>query len=47
MSRLILVRHGNTKLNSAQRFWGQTDVELSEVWLVPSLTWENIKARGI
>lgn len=30
MSRLILVRHGNTKLNSAQRFWGQTDVELSE-----------------
>ena len=24
------MRHGNTKLNSAQRFWGQTDVELSE-----------------
>ena len=29
MSRLLLVRHGNTKLNSAERFWGQTDVELS------------------
>ena len=28
MSRLFLVRHGNTKLNSAERFWGQTDVEL-------------------
>ena len=30
MSNLFLVRHGNTKLNSAERFWGQTDVELSE-----------------
>ena len=29
MSRLLLVRHGNTKLNNAKRFWGQTDVELS------------------
>ncbi|MFC1917321.1 histidine phosphatase family protein [Chloroflexota bacterium] len=29
MSRLLLVRHGNTKLNSAERFWGITDVELS------------------
>ena len=29
MSRLLLVRHGNTKGNSAERFWGQTDVELS------------------
>jgi len=28
LSRLLLVRHGNTKLNSAERFWGQTDVEL-------------------
>jgi len=25
------VRHGNTKGNSAERFWGQTDVELSAV----------------
>ena len=29
MSRLLLARHGNTKGNSAERFWGQTDVELS------------------
>ena len=30
MSRLLLARHGNTTGNSAERFWGQTDVELSE-----------------
>ena len=30
MTRLLLVRHGNTTLNSAERFWGQTDVALSE-----------------
>jgi alpha-ribazole phosphatase len=30
LSRLLLVRHGNTKLNSGQRFWGKTDVELSD-----------------
>ncbi|MFQ6121759.1 MAG: histidine phosphatase family protein [Dehalococcoidales bacterium] len=29
MSKLLLVRHGDTKLSSAERFWGQTDVELS------------------
>lgn len=29
MSKLLLVRHGDTKLNSAERFWGQTDVEMS------------------
>ena len=29
MAKLLLVRHGNTKLNSTERFWGQTDVELS------------------
>lgn len=29
MSKLLLVRHGDTKLNSAERFWGRTDVELS------------------
>jgi broad specificity phosphatase PhoE len=28
MSRLLLVRHGETALNSAQRFWGKTDVAL-------------------
>ena len=30
MAKLFLVRHGDTKLNSRQRFWGQTDVELSD-----------------
>jgi alpha-ribazole phosphatase len=30
MTRLLLVRHGHTKLNNANRFWGKTDVELSE-----------------
>ena len=29
MARLLLVRHGDTKLNSRKRFWGVTDVELS------------------
>ena len=27
--RLLLIRHGETKLNSTQRYWGRTDVELS------------------
>lgn len=30
MSRLLLARHGETGLNSRERFWGQTDVELGE-----------------
>jgi alpha-ribazole phosphatase len=30
LSRLLLVRHGQTKLNDARRFWGKTDVELSD-----------------
>ena len=29
MSRLLLVRHGETELNSAERYWGQSDVKLS------------------
>jgi len=33
LSRLLLVRHGDTELNSAQRYWGQTDVELSAAGL--------------
>jgi broad specificity phosphatase PhoE len=28
LSRLLLVRHGETTLNSSQRFWGKTDVAL-------------------
>jgi alpha-ribazole phosphatase len=31
LSRLLLVRHGNTELNSAERYWGNTDVKLSDV----------------
>ena len=30
MSRLLLVRHGDTELNSAERYWGSTDVKLSD-----------------
>ena len=29
MSRLLLVRHGETELNSTERYWGRTDVKLS------------------
>jgi alpha-ribazole phosphatase len=29
MSRLLLVRHGETELNSAQRYWGRSDIKLS------------------
>jgi alpha-ribazole phosphatase len=29
LSRLLLVRHGETERNSAQRYWGRTDVKLS------------------
>ena len=29
MARLLLVRHGDTELNSAERYWGRTDVKLS------------------
>lgn len=33
MSRLLLVRHGETELNSSQRYWGKTDVGLGAVGL--------------
>ena len=33
MSRLFLVRHGETALKSSQRLWGNTDVELSALGL--------------
>ena len=29
MSKLFLVRHGETELNSAERYWGHSDVKLS------------------
>jgi alpha-ribazole phosphatase len=30
MARLLLIRHGQTKLHQADRFWGKTDIELSD-----------------
>jgi alpha-ribazole phosphatase len=33
LSRLLLVRHGETELTSSLRYWGRTDVSLSEVGL--------------
>jgi alpha-ribazole phosphatase len=33
MTRLLLVRHGETELNSAERYWGQSDVKLSALGL--------------
>jgi alpha-ribazole phosphatase len=30
LSRLLLVRHGDTELNSAERYWGNTDIKLSD-----------------
>jgi len=33
LSRLLLVRHGETELNSTERYWGRTDVTLSAVGL--------------
>ena len=36
MAKLILVRHGITKLYHEQRFWGKTDVELSEAGIKQS-----------
>jgi alpha-ribazole phosphatase len=33
MSRILLVRHGETELNSAERYWGHSDVKLSALGL--------------
>ncbi|MBN1189249.1 MAG: histidine phosphatase family protein [Dehalococcoidales bacterium] len=33
MSRLLLVRHGETEMNSALRYWGRTDVNLGPAGL--------------
>ncbi len=30
MSRLLLVRHGNTEGNSAERYWGRNDIKLDD-----------------
>ena len=37
MSKLLLVRHGETELNSAERYWGKTDVPLSVIGLRQAL----------
>ena len=31
MSRLLLIRHGRTKLHKDDRFWGKTDIPLSNI----------------
>jgi broad specificity phosphatase PhoE len=31
MARILLIRHGKTKLSKEERFWGKTDVPLSAV----------------
>lgn len=36
MARLLLVRHGQTKLHQADRFWGSTDIALSETGIKQS-----------
>ena len=33
MAKILLVRHGETEKNSAQRYWGKTDVNLGPVGL--------------
>ena len=33
MQRLLMVRHGETELNSALRYWGKSDVKLSSLGL--------------
>jgi len=33
MSRLLLVRHGETELKSSERYWGRTDTKLSALGL--------------
>ncbi len=31
MARLLLIRHGETEANSSERYWGNTDVKLSDI----------------
>ena len=44
MSRLLLVRHGETELNSAERYWGHTDVKLSAAGLRQAERLRNLLA---
>jgi alpha-ribazole phosphatase len=41
VSRLFLVRHGETELNSSQKYWGSTDVALGKTGL-----WQAKKLRS-
>ena len=40
MAKIFLVRHGETKLQSSERLWGHTDVELSDAGV-----WQAERAR--
>ena len=42
MSKLLLVRHGDTQAGSSLRYWGQSDVELSAIGLRQA---ENLRNR--
>ena len=42
MPRFLLVRHGETELNSALRYWGRTDVALSDIGLIQA---ERLRKR--
>lgn len=42
LSKIILVRHGDTTLNSAERYWGRVDVELSPAGLIQA---ESLRDR--
>jgi len=50
LSRLFLIRHGDTESNSAEKYWGNTDVKLSDAGLQQAerlrgrLATENIDA---
>jgi alpha-ribazole phosphatase len=50
LTRLLLVRHGETELQSSLRYWGKTDIELGQVGLHQAeqlrdrLATENINA---
>ena len=40
MARLLLIRHGQPKLHQADRFWGKTDIDLSDI---PEITKDMAK----
>jgi alpha-ribazole phosphatase len=42
LSKLLLVRHGETELNSSQRYWGKTDVPLGALGLSAA---ESLRGR--